>query len=104
MSQLSAGGEPLHFHHYRDSAGREVDLVIERDDGAVVAVEIKSTASPGTDHLKHLAWIRDHLDAVSPDTFRAGVLLHTGPRSLKVGDRLHSAPIDTLWSPAAVRR
>ena len=102
--QLSASGEPLHLHHYRDSAGREVDLVIERADGAVVAVEIKSTASPGTDHLKHLAWIRDHLDAVSPDTFRAGVLLHTGRRSLKVGDRLYSAPIDTLWSPTAGRR
>ena len=53
--QLSASGEPLHLHHYRDSAGHEIDLVIERADGAVVAVEIKATASPGTDHLKHLA-------------------------------------------------
>lgn len=99
--QLSAGGEPLHLHHYRDSAGHEIDLVIERADGAVVAVEIKGTASPGTDHLKHLAWMRDHLDIVSPDAFRAGVLLHTGPRSLKVGDRLYSAPLDTLWRPTA---
>ncbi len=101
--QLSSSGEPLHLHHYRDSAGHEVDLVIERADGAVVAVEVKGTASPGTDHLKHLAWMRDHLDTVSPDTFRAGVLLHTGPRSLKVGDRLYSAPIDTLWHPTATR-
>lgn len=99
--QLSASGEPLHLHHYRDSAGHEVDLVIERADGAVVAVEIKATASPGTDHLKHLAWMRDHLDIVAPDAFRAGVLLHTGPRSLKVGDRLYSAPLDTLWHPTA---
>ena len=101
--QLSASGEPLHLHHYRDSAGHEVDLVIERADGAVVAVEIKGTASPGTHHLKHLAWMRDHLDAVSPDAFRAGVLLHTGPGSLKVGNRLYSAPIDTLWRPTATR-
>ncbi len=102
--QLSASGEPLHLHHYRDSAGHEIDLVIERADGAVVAVEIKSTASPGTDHLKHLAWMRDHLDTVSADAFRAGVLLHTGPRSLKVGDRLYSAPLDTLWHPTATHR
>ncbi len=99
--QLSASGEPLHLHHYRDSAGHEIDLMIERADGAVVAVEIKATASPGTDHLKHLAWMRDHLDTVSPDAFRAGVLLHTGPRGLKVGDRLYSAPLDTLWHPTA---
>ena len=77
--------------------------MIERADGAVVAVEVKGTASPGTDHLKHLAWMRDHLDTVSPDTFRAGVLLHTGPRSLKVGDHLYSTPIDTLWHPTATR-
>ena len=95
--QLAASGEPLYLHHYRDSAGHEVDLVIERADGSVVAVEVKGTASPATNHLKHLAWTRDHLDAVSPGTFRAGLLLHTGPRSLKVGDRLYSAPIDTLW-------
>ena len=43
--------------------------------------------------------MRDHLDTVSPGTFCAGVLLHTGPRSLRVGDRLYSAPIDTLWHP-----
>ena len=99
--QLSASGEPLHLHHYRDNTGHEIDLVIERADGAVVAVEIKATSSPGTDHLKHLAWMRDHLDTMSPDAFRAGVLLHTGPRSLKVGDRLYSAPLDTLWHPTA---
>lgn len=97
--QVSASGEPLHLHYYRDSAGHEVDLVVERADGAVVAVEIKTTASPSPDHSKHLIWLRDHLDAVSPGTFRAGILLHTGPRRLKVGDRLFSVPIDTLWNP-----
>ena len=30
--------------------------------------------------------------------FRAGVLLHTGPQSLTVGDRLHLCPISMLWS------
>ena len=102
--QISAGSELLHLHHYRDGAGHETDLVIERADGVVVAVEVKATASPGAAHLKHLAWLRDHLDAVSPDAFRAGVLLHTGPRSLKVGDRLYSVPIDTLWRQPGTRR
>lgn len=95
--QVSAGGEPLHLHHYRDGSGHEVDLVMERSDGAVVAVEVKATASPGPDHLRQLVWLRDRLDEVSPGTFRAGVLLHTGERSLRVGDRLYSGPIDVLW-------
>ncbi len=95
--RLSAGGEPLHLHHYRDGSGHEVDLVVERSDGAVVAVEVKATASPGPDHLRQLVWLRDRLDEVSPGTFRAGVLLHSGERSLRVGDRLYSSPIDVLW-------
>ncbi|MCY3924009.1 MAG: ATP-binding protein [bacterium] len=95
--QISAGGEPLHLHHCRDGSGHEVDLVIERSDGAVVAVEVKATASPGPDHLRHLVWLRDRLDEASPGTFRAGVLLHTGERRLRVGDRLCSSPIDVLW-------
>ena len=33
-------------------------------------------------------------------TFRSGVLLHTGDRSLRVGDRLYSAPLDALWRPS----
>lgn len=95
--QLSAGGEPLHLHHYRDGSGHEVDLVVERSDGAVVAVEVKATASPGPDHLRQLVWLRDRLDEASPDSFRAGVLLHSGERSFRVGDRLYSSPIDVLW-------
>ena len=95
--QISTGGEPLHLHHYRDGSGHEVDLVIERSDGAVVAVEVKATASPGPDHLRQLVWLRDRLDEASPGTFRAGVLLHSGERSFRVGDRLYSSPIDVLW-------
>ncbi len=87
------------LHHYRDNARREVDLVLERADGAVVAVEIKATASPRSADLRHVAVLRDHLDKVEPGAFRAGILLHAGALAAGVGDRLHSAPIDSLWRP-----
>ena len=84
--------------HYRDHQKREIDLVLERRDGAVVAVEVKATSSPSAGHLRHVRWLRDKLDSAAPGTFRAGVLLHTGPQSLTVGDRLHLRPISMLWS------
>ena len=87
----------LRLHHYRDHKGREIDLVIERADGAVVAVEVKATSSPSADHLRNAGWLRDHLDSVLPGAFRAGILLHTGDQRLTVGDRLHLRPISTLW-------
>jgi len=101
MRQLSAGDQRLHLHHYRDGAGHEVDLVVERADGALVAVEVKATQSPAPGHLAHLKWLRDRLDSAAPGTYRAGVLLHTGRESYKLGDRLYSAPIDALWQASA---
>ena len=94
---VSASASRQRLHHYRDHQGHEVDLVIERADGAVVAVEIKATSSPTVDQMRHVAWLRDRLDSVSPGAFRSGILLHTGDQIFTVGDRLHIRPIDTLW-------
>lgn len=96
--QLAASGSRVGMFHYRDHQKREIDLVLERRDGAVVAVEIKATGSPTAGHLRHVRWLRDKLDSAASGTFRAGVLLHTGPQSLTVGDRLHLRPISMLWS------
>lgn len=96
--QMSASGARVRMFHYRDHRKREIDLVLERRDGAVVGVEVKATSSPTAGHLRHVRWLRDKLDSAAPGTFRAGVLLHTGPHSLTVGDRLHLRPISMLWS------
>ncbi len=98
--QLTALGSRVGMFHYRDHQKREIDLILERRDGAVVAVEIKATSSPSSGHLRHVRWLRDKLDSAAPGTFRAGVLLHTGPQSLTVGDRLYLRPISMLWSAA----
>lgn len=95
--QASAANQSIALYHYRDNARREVDLILERPDGAVVAVEVKTTASPRASDLRHVAALRDRVDTAEPGAFRAGVMLHTGPNALTLGDRLHSAPIEMLW-------
>ena len=99
--QLSGLPGRIDMFHYRDYPGREIDLILERRDGAIAAVEIKATSSPTGNHLSHVRWLRDRLDKVASGTFRAGILLHTGPQSLTIGDRLHLRPISTLWSVGA---
>lgn len=96
--QLSALSVRTGLFHLRHHKGPEVDLIMERRDGTSVAVEIKATQSPSAAHLRHLAWLRNHLDRVASGSFRAGVLLHTGQENLKLGDRLFAAPIATLWT------
>ena len=96
--QAGADDKAIALYHYRDNARREVDLILERPDGAVAAVEIKATASPRASDLRHIAALRDRLDIAEPGTFRAGILLHAGPNAHTLGDRLYSAPIDSLWT------
>ncbi len=95
---LSASSAAPRLHHYRDHQQHEIDLVLERSDGAVVAVEIKATTSPNVSQLRHVEWLRDRIDAAAPGAFRAGILLHTGDQRYTVGDRLHICPISTMWA------
>ena len=83
------------LYHLRQHNGRhEIDVVLELDSGHIIGIEIKSTAAPSRDDARHLAWLRDEED----DRFLAGLVLHTGPGIIPLGDRIWAAPISTLWS------
>jgi predicted AAA+ superfamily ATPase len=66
--------------HLRTFNGRhEVDLIVERDDGKILAIEVKLGGVVTDDDVKHLHWLkaeigRDLLDAVvittGPDAYR----------------------------------
>lgn len=81
--------------HWRTHDGAEVDLIVERDDGAVVAFEIKAGTRIASRDLAGLRIVRDALG----DAFVAGIVLHTGSHSYTAEDRIHSLPLDRLWSP-----
>jgi hypothetical protein len=56
--------------HWRTRDGIEVDLVLETDDGRVVAFEIKSASRVGGEDLSGLRKLRDVLGPVSPRVSR----------------------------------
>lgn len=81
-------------HHYRDKDQLEVDLVLERDDGAIVGIEVKASATV-TEHdfggLRRLA-------QSCGDRLKLGLVLYDGETSVPFGDRLLAAPVSALWS------
>lgn len=83
--------------HWRTGSGAEVDLVIEYDDGTVVAFEVKAGERAPAAAFRGLRQLRDLLGP----RFHAGVMLTTGHRTYTAADRLHVMPIDRLWRPAA---
>lgn len=83
------------MYHLRQEQGRhEVDLLAEVGAERVIGIEVKASSAPDSSSAVHLAWMRDRLG----DRFEAGVILHTGPASFSLGDRITAAPISTLWA------
>ena len=86
-------GKPV-LYHFRSGDGREADLVVEMDAGRIIALEIKAKTAPDGADARHLAWLRDRMG----DEFIAGAVLHTGPGSYKIDDRIWAVPISAMWS------
>ncbi|MGI8461505.1 MAG: ATP-binding protein [Solirubrobacterales bacterium] len=80
------------FNHYRDQRGNEVDLVVELHSGEVVGVEVKASATPRAADTSGLKLLRDRLG----ERFRCGVLIHTGPDTVPIGDRIWAVPLEGL--------
>jgi uncharacterized protein len=95
LKQVSWLDRGMQIGHYRTSDGDEVDLVLETDEGEVVAIEVKAGGTYRREDLRGLVHLRDRVG----DRFRAGILMYTGDRSGPVDDRLHLAPVNMLWAP-----
>lgn len=94
LKQASRLDQRVELHHFRTAGGREVDIIGEVDDGSVVGVEIKLSATPTESDFSGLAHLRDRLGP----RFKAGVLINTGTETLPFGDRLWAVPVAGIWS------
>lgn len=93
VKQAAWATREIRFHHFRTAGGREVDVVLEDRQGAVVGIEAKLGATPREKDFSGLLHLRDKLG----DKFRGGVVLNTGTETLPFGDRLWAAPVSALW-------
>jgi len=93
VRQTEWAQEEVHLYHYRDKAQREADVLVERNNGEIVAVEVKSAASADERDFRGLRFLRDKLGA----RFKGGAVLYTGDKTLPFGDRLAAVPIAGLW-------
>lgn len=79
--------------HLRTARGRqEVDLIVERGDGRVVALEVKLARTVSDGDVKHLRWLRDKLGDRVLDT----VVLTTGPQAYRREDGVAVVPLALL--------
>jgi uncharacterized protein len=81
------------LYHFRTSAGHEVDVVLEYDDGSLVGVEVKASATLGRDDFRGFTALRD----AAGRRFRRGVVLYTGREIVPFGKDVFAVPLPALW-------
>jgi predicted AAA+ superfamily ATPase len=94
LKLMTASDLRLAPYHFRDRETREVDIVLERDDGAIVGIEVKASATvrPGD-----FAGLRALAEACG-DRFAFGAVLYDGADVVPFGERLAAAPLSCLWA------
>lgn len=80
--------------HFRDWEKNEVDIVLERDDGAILGVEVKASATVSPSDFSGLRKLADACEG----RFAFGVLLHDSDTITPVASNLAAAPLSCLWS------
>lgn len=79
--------------HLRTKGGRhEVDLVVERADGRVVAIEVKLGGTVDDDDVRHLRWLRGQVG----DQLLDAVVVTTGPIAHRRPDGVAVVPLALL--------
>ncbi|PND57251.1 AAA family ATPase [Mycobacterium sp. ENV421] len=79
--------------HLRTRNGdHEIDLVLVRDDGKVLAVEVKLAATVDGRDIAHLRWLADHLGEDLLDA----VIINTGPNAYRRPDGIGVVPLALL--------
>ena len=79
--------------HFRDGEMREVDIVLERDDGMIVGIEVKASATVRSGDFAGMKVLAQ----ACGERFAFGVVLYDGADVVPFGDRLAAAPLSCLW-------
>ncbi|MCY3827093.1 MAG: ATP-binding protein [Candidatus Dadabacteria bacterium] len=94
-AQVDANAGRYSLFHYRDREKREIDFLIEREDRALLGIEIKAGSAIGTNDFKNLSWFKKN---IARDRKFTGIVLYSGELTGSMGDGLWAVPFGTVWN------
>jgi uncharacterized protein len=94
LKQASWSDAPVTAGHFRTESGDEVDLVLERDDGQVIAVEIKAGSRISGEDFRGLRQLKERLGP----RLEEAIILHTGEHAYTHEGWITVLPLDRLWA------
>lgn len=91
--RVSAQAAEAEVAHLRTRNGdHEVDLIVIRDDGRVLAIEVKLATTVTDRDAKHLHWLADQLG----DRLLDAIIINTGPHAYRRPDGIGVVPLGLL--------
>jgi predicted AAA+ superfamily ATPase len=85
--------QPASLYHYRTQDNKEIDFMIERSNGDLLALEVKSKISVTAEDFKNIKELQQAYKA----HFSRGLVLYLGRNIIPFGDKLYAIPIPALW-------
>ena len=95
MTQVDAGDGIYKLFHYRDREKREIDFLIEREDNALLGIEIKAGSAVNKSDFKHMTWFKNN---IAKKRLFTGIILYTGQFPASFGNDMWAIPFGLLWS------
>ena len=92
--QLASNNEAAELYHFRTSDGKEVDFVLERPDGRLVAIEVKGRDSVTASDFKGL----NELHRLTEDDFLCGIVLYRGNKVIPFDKNMWAVPVEAMWA------
>lgn len=91
--RVYAQANEAQVRHLRLHAGqREIDLVVERPDRRVLAIEVKLSRAVSDDDVRQLLWLRERMG----DDLLDAIVIHTGPEAYRRQDGIGVVPAALL--------
>ena len=81
------------LYHLRTSDLKEIDFVVEKRNGDLLAIEVKASHTVMPDDFRHIRFLEKAL----PDKFVRGIVLYSGEKTIEFGKNLFAVPLTALW-------
>jgi|YelNatPaOPRAMG01_1025707.scaffolds.fasta_scaffold17783_3 predicted AAA+ superfamily ATPase len=93
VKQASWSVNQVQVFHFRTLTGGEVDVLLEDEEGRVVGIEVKASATPASADFKGLKALAE----CAGKKFVRGLVLHTGSEVIPFEKNLTAVPLPALW-------
>ena len=94
IRQMSWNKSFVRMYHFRSVTNEEVDIILERIDGKIVGIEVKSSTYISSKDLKGLQFLQKSV----PHLWHQGIILYGGQESMLVAPGIVALPISALWA------